>query len=121
MRIHGIVWIIVGVFLVGFSYFISGSGVDIQKFSLFIWTGAVFIVIGFVKAVIWIKSKPAKAKTHKENYPHHRAKLNKEDNPVNQMHGQTNEFIKFCSSCGNAVRHFDRFCYKCGSRVFHKK
>ena len=116
MKIHGIVWIIVGGFILGASYF-TGLNTDIQKFTLFIWAGWAFVAWGVFKTVIWILKMPKKAKPAKENFPHHRHGHAEHEHQGNQ----NSQFIKFCSNCGNAVRHFDNFCYKCGNRMFHHK
>lgn len=119
MKIHGIVYIIVGAFIAGFSYYVAwiNEGIDLQKFMLFIWTGAIFAVVGLSKIIVRALSRPKKPKLAKENFPHHQS-LHQQTQPEQRAE---QSFIKFCSRCGSAVRHFDRFCYKCGSRVFHRK
>ena len=121
MKIHGLAYILIGAFLIGFSYFITNISdkIDVQKFMLFIWLGVAFILFGAVR--IFIGRKP---KIAKENFPHHRPKHQvQHQHPArNQQQAQhPNQLVKFCSGCGNAVRHFDNFCYRCGSRIFHRR
>lgn len=130
MKLHGLVYLIVGAILVGFSYYTTSVNekLDIQKFMLFVWIGYVFIGIGLIKILMEILSKPRKPKLAKENFYHNQPMHNQTNSTQQHAHhvhgteGQQNQqFIKFCSQCGSAVRHFDNFCYKCGSRMFHKK
>ena len=118
MKIHGLVYIVVGAFLIVFSYYISSinENIDVQKFMLFIWFGVVFVVVGLVKMIATALSQP---KIAKENFPHHQAKSRQNVQSGNVQH--QGSLVKFCSKCGSAVRHFDNFCYKCGNRMFHRK
>ncbi len=124
MKIHGIVYLIVGAFIVGASYYVTSmnESLELQKFMLFIWTGVLFAIIGLFKMIHAKLTKPKKAKVAKENFPQHPS-LQNEKNQHQSHHGQqqTNQLVKFCSGCGSAVRHFDNFCYKCGGRMFHRK
>ena len=126
MKLHGLVYIIVGVILVGFSYYATSvnESLDLQKFMLFVWIGYVFIGIGVLKIIYKILSKPKKAKLAKENFHQHKQvqqQSNMEQQSQHSKQQQPNQLIKFCSHCGSTMRHFDNFCYKCGSRMFHKK
>jgi hypothetical protein len=51
MNIHGIIYLIIGGFLIGFSYFVTSlnENLQIDKFMLFILVGYVFVVIGVIK------------------------------------------------------------------------
>ena len=121
MKIHGFVYLIVGAFIVGFSYYVTNvnENLDLQKFMLFVWIGGIFVVIGLFKLIAGTLSRARKPKIAKENFPHHRPAQQHAQHA--QQNQQSNQFIKFCSKCGSAVRHFDSFCYKCGSRMFHRK
>ena len=132
MKLNGIVYIVVGAILAGFSYYTTSVNekLDTQKFLLFIWIGYVFIGIGVIKIISKILSRPKKPKLAKENFHHHKPVQQndsvQQNNALQQQtqhaeQQQTNQMIKFCSKCGSAVRHFDNFCYKCGSRMFHRK
>lgn len=138
MKLHSIIYLIVGAILVGFSYYITSvnENLDVQKFLLFIWIGYVFIGIGVIKMIFKIMSRPKKPKLAKENFHHYNQSQHNnptQQNDISQQHKQqtqksqhssqqqSNQLIKFCSGCGSAVRHFDNFCYKCGSRMFHRK
>lgn len=107
MKIHGVIYFLVGIFVVGFSYYITDSkDIDLQKFILFVWIGYLFIAIGAFKIMARMIMKP-KPKLAKENFSHNRRS--------NSPRG-----MKFCSKCGSAVRSFDNFCFKCGSRQFRR-
>ncbi|MBD3163757.1 hypothetical protein GF323_00995 [Candidatus Woesearchaeota archaeon] len=117
MKIHGIAYILVGAFIAGASYYIMhvNENIGMQKFMLFIWTGAAFIAVGLFK-ILFLRGK--KPKLARENFPHHRP-----GHPQHQqaVQHQGSRLVKFCSKCGSAARHFDNFCFKCGSRMFHRK
>ena len=119
MKINGIIWFLVGVFMFGFSFFIAGKGSDMQKLTLFIWTGVVFMIIGIIKTVLWVNAMSKKPKLAKENFQHHQP-THQQPTQQHQHHQQPTQFVKFCSNCNTALRHFDKFCMKCGSRMFRK-
>ena len=124
MKLHGIVYIIAGAILVGFSYYTTAVNekLELQKFTLFVWVGFAFIGVGLFKLILNSLSKPKKPKLAKENFQHNKPTQQQTNVGQGQMHhAQPNQLIKFCSGCGSAVRHFDNFCYKCGGRMFHKK
>lgn len=101
-KIHGLVYIVVGLFVSVFSW-----KVDYQKFIFFFYVGWVFVFIGvvklifvFIKRKMGIKEEPVKMAQHKVSIqPHHQA-----------------YHYKRCRKCGNAVRLHDRFCSRCGAR-----
>jgi len=107
MKISGFIWLLAGIFMIGFSLFIN-SRVDSQKLSLFVWVGIFFSIIGIYKIIVWLPTIQKKPKLAKENFQHQ---------PAQKPPAQ---FVKFCANCGTALRHFDKFCMKCGSRMFKK-
>jgi UDP-N-acetylmuramyl pentapeptide phosphotransferase/UDP-N-acetylglucosamine-1-phosphate transferase len=121
MKIHGSIYLIIGVFIAGFSYYVTSINekLDLQKFMLFVWVGVVFTIIGLFKIISNGLSKPKKPKIAKENFHHHQIQNNMQQQ--SKVAAPSNPMVKFCSNCGSAVRHFDNFCYKCGNRAFHRK
>ncbi|MBR9699133.1 zinc ribbon-containing protein [Candidatus Woesearchaeota archaeon] len=119
MRIPGSIFALVGAFLIGFSYYVGtvNESLDVQKFMLFIWVGAGFLLFGSFRMFSGMRSKP---KVAKENYSqkgqHHQHAVH-EHHPPKQPHGKN---VKYCSHCGAVMRHFDKFCHKCGGRSFHR-
>jgi len=109
MKIHGLVYLIVGSFIIGFSYYITSVNniLDLQKFMLFVWVGVIFVIVGGVKLIVAAFSR-GKPKIAKENFPHHHS---------THSHNKPSH-AKFCTQCGSALRQFDKFCYKCGNRIF---
>jgi hypothetical protein len=154
MKINGIIYIILGGFFIGFSYYITSitKNAPLGKFSLFIIAGVVFILIGLGKLAIGLFNMPKKEKevrpefvqntapVQHPNYVHHQTQHSSQayHSQVHHQHAghqvhhnqdtqyarQTNpvnkpsQHIKYCPSCGAALRQFDKFCYKCGNRSF---
>ncbi|MBS3136227.1 hypothetical protein J4401_04680 [Candidatus Woesearchaeota archaeon] len=103
MKLHWLMYLIVGVFVMGFSFFIRSKSDNAQQFMLFIWAGGIFILIAIYKlGREWLQNKPAKVKKSAKAEP--------------EMQ-ETNLNVKYCTACGAAMRHFDRFCYKCGNSL----
>ena len=95
-EIHGLAYIIIGVFITAFSLYI-GNKTGITKLIIFIITGIVMIIICIIKLITKRTAKKQEVK------PHHVAS------------------VKYCSRCGNRLRKEDNFCYKCGHRFLHHK
>lgn len=96
VRIHGIVYILIGAAVAVYSYI-----VDPVKLSLFMYAGIAFVAFGFIR-LIAISSKKQRA-----HAAHQRIQQ-----PVAK---------RFCSGCGSALNDFQNFCHNCGQRMFHKK
>ena len=98
-KIHGFVYLIVGIFVALISYFS-----DNPSLKLFLYIGFLLGIIGIIKLFITSlqrkKEKPVKHQTttHKQS-----------------------AFAKYCQRCGNIVRNFDNFCSKCGQALLHRK
>jgi ABC-type nickel/cobalt efflux system permease component RcnA len=131
MGINGVTYIAVGIFIAGFSYFITFTNQKIspRKFILFFITAGVFVGIGLFR-IIANKIKENKEKNeNKQSQPHYQAQhpqhahhshptgQNASHNAGQHNAGQGGS-VKYCTNCGSALRHFDRFCYKCGNRSF---
>ena len=148
MELKGFMYILLGGFLVGFSYYITSINpkMNIEKFMLFIIVGIGFILFGTYRLLKALLEKANESddetkqerrqKKKKSNAPN---ELSVQYNQANQNNGRVNynqqmphqtiakaqaqskTNVKYCSSCGSAARHFDKFCYKCGNRNFHHK
>lgn len=114
MKIHGFVYLIIGVFMVAYSKFTGG---DEAKLIIFVWIGYFFLFVGIVK--ILLKTILGRGKISKKNFSHQTAHHPLEN--LSQSHSSLGEqAVKFCAKCGSTVRHFDKFCSQCGNRHFHK-
>ena len=102
VKIHGLVFFIIGVFFSIASYKINYS-----KLYLFFYAGLFFIVYGVAKIVIQFINKDEKKQ----------APLNKlNQNQLNQFKQPTKQQYKRCPTCGNVARIQDNFCARCGAR-----
>lgn len=109
-KIHGAVYLGIGIFVSLVSYF---SPNDSLKFFLYI--GFLFGIIGifklFVSGLSKKKEKPSKQKRDHFN-PKQYQKISKQEQRL---------FTKQCARCGNLVRHFDNFCARCGQALLHRR
>lgn len=113
MRIHGALYLLVGVILIVFSYYIViAQNRELNKFAFFILIGAVFMIIGLGKLII---AKASSKQKEVSKDIHSSGNVQHEANNVHES------LVKFCNKCGASLRHFDKFCYKCGNRNFHPK
>lgn len=147
MAINGIIYLIVGAFLTSFSYYVTtvNKNMSIEKFLIFIAVGIIFIIVGLFKLAAAALRRNAEKKELEKDMPkqipvrhaappqaHPHYAHTQQHNPQahhNVHHSQhsaqrthqsqTATSIKFCPSCGAALRHFDSFCYKCGNRNLH--
>jgi energy-coupling factor transporter transmembrane protein EcfT len=99
MAIHGITYLIIGIFVVIASWYINNK-TGTSKLILFFYVGLFFILIGLIK-LIFFRLKSEKKLHHQPN--------------------KQGAFGKFCSNCGTALKAIDQFCHNCGNRIFHKK
>ena len=104
--IHGSVYLIVGLVVAIYSYFM-----DKKKFFVFIIIGAIFILVGIAKLII-NRAKQPKQDIHR---PIHAQKYQQPVQKVEQT------IAAYCHKCGSAIRHFDNFCGRCGQRIFRRK
>ncbi len=96
-EIHGIVYLIVGLFLAIGSYVLNSQAAS-YRFALFLLIGVGMIILGIVKLM-----------------------RKKADKKVVVQHNPTQQFVKYCSRCGAALQGFQQFCHSCGSRLFHRR
>ena len=115
-KIHGIVYIIIGIIVTVIS---STS----DKLIVFFYVGSVFILIGVIKLFVnytkkkmGIKEKPSYKKHYEALKQKHQMQQHLAKQPA-QHQTQPKQHYKRCMNCGNIARIHDRFCSKCGARV----
>lgn len=103
-KIHGIAYIIIGIFVLVIS-------TTNEKFIVFYYVAWAFITFGAIKLIInFIKKKMGVDNAVKPK-PHQRI-LSQQQHKV--QHQQT-QHLKRCTRCGNVMRLHDRFCSRCGA------
>ena len=100
-KIHGIIYLIVGIFVAVASYEINYG-----KLYFFFYIGLLFITYGTAKIIIGFINKDEKKQ----------APLNKLN--ANQFRQAPKQQYKRCPTCGNAARASDNFCARCGVRLY---
>lgn len=99
VKIHGIAYILTGIFISIVSYLI-----DADDLYIFYYGGMFFIAFGVAKIVLKFitvqkeEQKTAQAMQQRTN-----------------IHSQN---YKKCHRCGNASRLTDRFCSRCGTKMY---
>ena len=108
MRIHGLVFIIVGSVVSIYSY-----AVDPRNLRLFVWFGLGMLIFGIFRLFIDHINKPKEPKKHKHHNSHQHV----------QRHSNYRMPVvsKFCHGCGSAVHDFQNFCHMCGTQMMHKR
>lgn len=118
VKIHGLVYIAIGIFISVFSY-----KTNYDKLIFFFYLGFVFIFVGIVKIIIFLIRKSSEEQKvpehHKEIPKHHQANVHHQPGLHHQQSSQTHRphQYKYCSNCRNVVRITDKFCNRCGARV----
>ena len=115
MKIPWLIYLIVGGFILGFSYYMTEmkETIPTEKFYLFYGFGALFLLIALGKLLVKIVVKMREPKplghkpAHYMKHPHMVA--------PHAQHPSGHPHVKYCPSCGAAMRSHDRFCYRCGS------
>ena len=98
VKIHGLIYIAVGLFVSIFSW-----KLNYEKLIFFFYAGLFFIFVGIIKLIFnFIKKRMNKKET-----VHHKI----------SQHQPQQSNIKYCHNCGTALRLHHRFCIKCGARV----
>lgn len=96
-KIHGIAYLIIGIMILGLSYYIGQTK---EGFKIFIYAGLLMIIIGIIKLAI------QRARSKKETKPSHHAATHKSAyRPL------------YCTRCGAVINPTDKFCYNCGNRI----
>lgn len=102
VKIHGIVFLVLGLFIS-----ISSYKINYGKMYLFFYAGLFFIIYGVAKIVIgFIAGEKKQGQTAL-----HRNQLDQYKQPARQQY-------KRCQNCGNVARGHDNFCSRCGNRMY---
>lgn len=101
-KIHWSVYIIIGV-----AVLVSSYRIDAKKFTLFIWVGYLFLIIGVAKLGIWFVSRGKESSVEKRAV---------ERDDYRQKPVQRG-YANYCAKCGSSLHGFKNFCSKCGNRV----
>lgn len=103
-KIHGLVYIIIGILLV-----IASWKINFNELILFFYAGWLFVLVGIVKLLLGFgkKENRVQQKEQNRNVSHLMSRSN--------LH-QTHHYKK-CPRCGSVMRINDRFCSKCGLGV----
>lgn len=99
VKIHGIIYILLGIFVAIASYLI-----DRNDLSVFVYVGMFFIAFGVAKIVLnFITGQKEEQKSGQT--------MQRKPN----IHPQN---FKKCHRCGNVSRLTDRFCARCGNKMY---
>ena len=101
VKIHGIVYIIVGLFISGVAW-----KVNKDKLLFFYYVGFVFVLAGVIKIVYRLSTDGKATKALNANSK----SIKNSIKPARQQHW------KRCIKCGNVMRLHDRFCSRCGNK-----
>ena len=94
VKIHGIAYILIGIFISIVSY-----SINIKNLYIFFYGGMFFIAYGVAKIVIkFITGQKEQQKP--------------------QSMQKTHQSYKKCHRCGNIAKLTDRFCSKCGTKMY---
>lgn len=97
-KIHGVVYIILGLFVSIASY-----KINYDKLYPFFYIGFLFVIYGVAKILIsFINKEEKKGFVNKQN--------------PNQFRQTAKQQYKRCRTCGNVARASDNFCPRCGAR-----
>ncbi len=105
-KIHGAVYLIIGIFISLVSYFSTN-----KSLRFFIYIGFLFGIIGIIKLLFTSLKKKKKEKPVQHTHYKH-PKVSQKEQSL---------FTKYCQRCGNLVRTFDNFCSRCGQALLHRR
>ena len=128
MKIHGIAFLLIGIFVSAVSYFIN-----FEQLKFFFYVGIVFIVFGLLKWFVTsafgknrrerksfmkqINLEPKKEQNKKQiNIIQEAQKQQSNQMQKTQINQQQNP--KFCHNCGNQLKGYEKFCPYCGAQQF---
>lgn len=103
-KIHGIAYIIIGIFVL----IISTTS---EKFIVFYYAAWAFVAFGAIKLIINFVKKKIGANNVANPKPHQRI-LGQQQKA---QHGHQAQHLKRCGRCGSVLRLHDRFCGRCGA------
>jgi membrane protease subunit (stomatin/prohibitin family) len=111
MKIHPIVYIIIG-----FAVAIISYNVDYTKLILFFWVGIIFIMVGLVKFLFrFLQRELKETKTQKKTYQHIKNQENQSQKVHYNQHLNSTEI--FCHNCGAKLNSKFNFCPGCGTKI----
>ena len=105
MRIHGIVYVLLGAFISGTSFFLFKGN---QQLMFYIVAGAL-VSFGVVKLIIDRVREPKY-----EQMPRQKQEISKRQQETPY---QPNQQYRYCHNCGTIINYSQNFCHKCGARV----
>ncbi len=106
-KIHGIVYIIIGIFVL----IISTTN---EKFIVFYYVAWAFIIFGAIKLIINFIKKKMKIDDVVKPKPYQRI-LGQQQHKAQHVHRA--QHFKRCNGCGNVIRLHDTFCSRCGAKA----
>jgi len=94
VKIHGIIYILIGIFISIASYF-----VNVNDLYIFFYAGMFFVAYGIAKIVL--------------NFI-----MGQKEQQKQQQIQKTHQSYRKCHRCGNIARLTDRFCARCGTKMY---
>ena len=126
--ISGEAYLVVGAFMTGFSVYVNTK----RPFGVFIFVGAMLIVIGLIKklgqkkkvdvegerrARIYPAQNRENKSLHAQHVQHAQDAVSRTGYHAKTQHPQPNHKQRFCTNCGSRLRPDDRFCAHCGRKA----
>src|SRR3989338_3335050 len=99
-KIHGLVYLIIGIFVSVASWKINN-----EDLYIFFYAGILFVGVGVAKLLLSLMRN----KKEDEKIIHHKE--------ISHRQTQHLQHYKRCKGCGSVMRINDRFCSRCGLRV----
>lgn len=125
MKIHGIVYLIVGAVMIAFTAFVENANPD-AGISLFTWIGVVFIGIGVFKLIINFvnrektEKKPKNSQTPRFGFNSELSKVNLDQEALRrkqQIEQQMRQNLAPCPYCKALIPTTSTFCPRCGNKL----
>ncbi len=119
MRIHGLVYIIIGIFVAVTSFYLFKAN---QQFMFYVVGGAL-ISFGIVKILIdkvrepKYEEQPKQAQQQPQRQHQQRYKPTQEMFASRQPSNQSTRESRYCYQCGSQIHVGQNFCHNCGVRL----
>lgn len=117
-KIHGSIYLGIGIFVALVSYFSKNPSLR-----LFLYIGSIFGIIGIIKIFktdTSMKKKRQAVRQQQTRITHQQyPRTTHRQQPI-PTHKQP-RLTKYCSYCGNMVRISDNFCSRCGTALRRKR
>jgi hypothetical protein len=116
VKIHGSVWMILGVLMAVYSKFIQ-SKVQKSSLSLFFWVGIGFVVYGVFRLIVDYILKDSSKKSSNNDVDSVLDRLKKEKDEMIKNSDDSGKEIVSCARC--STRHYSNsnFCHMCGFKL----